>query len=265
MTFMPDKVATDVAAHLRPGKSGAFVRPLAGRQPRPPRGTYRVGVASSHRSYSAGEEIAHVATHGAGAILSGAALAILVVLAAQLGDAWHVVSTAIYGTTLVLLYTASTVYHGVRSPRAKHVARIIDHAAIYLLIAGTYTPFTLVTLRGHSGWLLFGTVWGLAVLGVIFEASWVGRPKWLSAAVYLAMGWMVVVATSSLLAALAAPGLWLLLAGGLAYTFGTVFYAMPRVRYMHAVWHVFVLGGSVCHFLSVALYVIPDGALVALR
>ncbi len=215
------------------------------------------------RPYSAGEEIANVATHGAGAILAGAGLALLLVYASLFGNAWHVVSTAIYGATLILLYTASTVYHGVRGTRAKHVAKIVDHASIYLLIAGTYTPFTLITLRGTLGWSLFGAVWGLALLGVGFEAIWVYRPKWLSAAVYLAMGWMVVVATRNLVAALPAPALWLLFGGGLAYSLGTVFYVLVRVRYMHAVWHLFVLGGSVCHFLSIVLYVLPGGSAAA--
>ena len=207
--------------------------------------------------YTAGEEIANVATHAFGALLSGAGLALLVVFSTWFGDRWHLVSTAVFGAMLVFLYAASTVYHAVPSPRAKHVAKIIDHAGIYLLIAGTYTPFTLVTLRGPWGWSLFAAVWLLALAGVAAEAAWVYRPKWLSAVVYLAMGWMVMLASRRLVEALPAAGLRLLVAGGLAYSLGTVFYVMKRVRYMHAVWHAFVLGGSVCHFLCVALYVIP--------
>jgi hemolysin III len=207
--------------------------------------------------YSAREEVANVVTHALGAVLSVAALAILVIFSAMYGTAWHVTTTAVFGAMLIFLYTASTVYHAVRGPRAKHVAKILDHAAIYLLIAGTYTPFTLVTLRGPWGWGLFAAVWTFAAAGIALEAAWVYRPKWISAVVFLLMGWMVVLASRQLAAALPRNGLTLLVAGGLVYTLGTAFYVMKRVRYMHAVWHVFVLGGSVCHFLAVALYVIP--------
>jgi len=207
--------------------------------------------------YSPGEEIANVITHAIGAVLSGAGLAILMVFSALYGDAWHVATSAVFGAMLIFLYSASTVYHAVPGEKAKHVTKIIDHAGIYLLIAGTYTPFTLVTLRGPWGWGLFAAVWTLAVIGIALEAAWVYRPKWLSAAVYLAMGWMVVLASRKLVAALPPNGLKLLFGGGLVYSLGTVFYVMKRVRYHHAVWHAFVLGGSVLHFLAVALYVIP--------
>lgn len=207
--------------------------------------------------YSAGEEIANVATHGAGAVLSVGALVAMVWLSSLCGTTWHLVTTAVFGAMLIFLYTASTVYHAVRGARAKHVTKIIDHAGIYLLIAGTYTPFTLVTLGGAWGWGLFTAVWTFAIAGIALEAAWVYRPKWLSAAVFLAMGWMVALASRQLIAALPRDGLVLLGAGGLIYSLGTVFYVMKRVRYMHAVWHAFVLGGSVCHFLAVALYVIP--------
>ncbi len=208
--------------------------------------------------YSPGEEIASVATHGLGVVLSGAGCALLIVFASLYGDAWHVVSAAIYGVTLVVLYAASTVYHAVHvsSPRAKRVAQLVDHSAIYLLIAGTYTPFTLVTLRGPWGWSLFGTIWSLAVAGVAVEWLWASRPRAASALVYLAMGWIVVVAARPLMATLPEPGLWLLFGGGLIYSIGTIFYGI-KVRYMHAVWHLFVLGGSICHFLAVVLYVVP--------
>ncbi len=210
------------------------------------------------RPYTLGEEIGNAVTHGVGILLSCAGLATMVALSALYGDAWHVVSTAVYGTTLVLLYTASTLYHALTHPKAKRVFKILDHSFIYLLIAGTYTPFTLVTLRGPWGWSLFGTVWGLAVIGVALEAFFVSRPKWLSALVYVGMGWIIVVAMRPLLAALPTGGLWLLFAGGLAYTGGTLFYVIKNVRYMHAVWHLWVLGGSVCHFLAIVLYVVPD-------
>jgi hemolysin III len=211
-------------------------------------------------SYSRGEEIANAVTHGVGILLSCAGLAMMVALSALYGDAWHVVSTAIYGSTLVLLYTASTLYHALVHEKAKRVFKILDHAGIYLLIAGSNTPFTLVTLRGPWGWSLFGTVWGLAIAGVSLEAFWVARPKWLSALVYIGMGWIAVIAIKPLLAALPTGGFVLLAAGGLAYTGGTLFYVMKRVRYMHAVWHLWVLAGSVCHFLAVILYVVPDRA-----
>jgi hemolysin III len=207
--------------------------------------------------YDRGEERANVATHGIGALLALAGLAVLVSSAARLGGVRLVASVSVYGTMLVLLYSASTAYHAAVSARARHLAKIIDHASIYLLIAGTYTPFTLVTMRGAWGWSLFGTVWGLAALGVAAEAFWVYRPKWLSAAVYLAMGWMIVLPGKYLVAALPTGGLVLLLAGGLCYSLGTIFYVMKRVRYMHAVWHAFVMAGSACHFFAVILYVLP--------
>jgi len=209
------------------------------------------------RPYSPGEEVAHVATHGVGAIASGAGLAVLLVHAAWFGDARAVVATAIFGSTMILLYAASTTYHAVSSPRARHVAKILDHAGIYLLIAGTYTPFTLLALRGAWGASLLAAVWSLALLGVALEAFWVYRPKWLSAVVYLAMGWMVLLAGRRLVAALPPGALPLLVAGGLLYSLGTVFYVMKRARYAHAVWHGFVLGGTACHFLAVLLLVLP--------
>jgi hemolysin III len=207
--------------------------------------------------YSPGEEAANVATHGLGAIASGAGLAILLVYSAWSGDARAVIASAIFGATMILLYTASTVYHASTAPQVRHVAKILDHASIYLLIAGSYTPFTLLALRGAWGWSLLAAVWLLALLGVAMEAFWVYRPKWLSAVVYLAMGWMVVLAGGRLAAALPPGALPLLVAGGLLYSLGTVFYVLKRVRYAHAVWHGFVLGGTTCHFLAVVLLVLP--------
>ncbi|MDO9557050.1 MAG: hemolysin III family protein [Coriobacteriia bacterium] len=208
------------------------------------------------RTYSLGEEIANAITHGVGVALSIAALVLLIVTAARTGNPWQLASAITYGITLILLYVASTLYHSIPGPRARRVFKIIDHSAIYLLIAGTYTPFMLVTLRDTGGWWWFGVIWGLAVAGVSLEAFWVYRPKWLSAAVYLGMGWLVVTAMNPLLANLPSGGVWLLAAGGLSYTLGTVFYVLKRVPYMHMVWHLFVLGGSVCHFLAVVLYVL---------
>lgn len=214
-------------------------------------------VKAPKRQYSLGEEIANAITHGLGIVASIVALVLLVVFAARYGTPLHVVSVAIYGTTLILLYTASTLYHSLSNTRACKVFKIIDHCSIYLLIAGTYTPFTLVTLWGPWGWSLFAVVWSIAIVGVALEAFWVHRPKWVSAVIFLAMGWLVIVAIKPLVAALPPLGWQLLLAGGIAYTLGCVFYVLKRVPYMHAVWHLWVLAGSVLHFLAVFLFVLP--------
>ncbi|MGH7552632.1 MAG: PAQR family membrane homeostasis protein TrhA [Longimicrobiales bacterium] len=199
-----------------------------------------------------GEEIANSLTHAAGLIASIAGTAILIVLSALNGTARHIVGSAIFGATLVLLYTASTLYHSVRSQRVKARLRVMDHCAIYLLIAGTYTPFTLVGLRGGWGWSLFGVVWGLAVAGLVFKLFTTGRFARLSTAVYLAMGWLGLIAAVPLAQRLSPVTLAWLVAGGIAYTAGTPFYHNRRIRYAHAVWHVFVLAGSVCHAIAVA-------------
>ena len=208
--------------------------------------------------YSLPEEIAHGVTHGIGAVLAIAGLAVLAAQAALYGDIWHVVSVSIFGAALVLMYAASTLFHSIPHPRAKHVFRVLDHCLIYVLIAGTYTPFTLVTLRGPWGWSLFGAVWGLAVLGIGFKIFTTGRFEKLSLAVYLIMGWCVVLVIKPLMAALPTGGLWLLLGGGLSYSIGTIFYRWESLRYHHAIWHLFVLGGSLLHFFAVLLYVIPN-------
>lgn len=203
------------------------------------------------------EELINSITHGAGLALSVAGLVVLVTLAALKGTAWHIVGCSVYGTTLVLLYSASTLYHSMRSPRLKRFFRIIDHSSIYLLIAGTYTPFTLVNLRGGWGWTLFGLVWGLAALGILFKIFFVGRFPIASTAVYLLMGWLVVIAIKPLLTLVPSGGLLWLLAGGLAYSAGVVFFAWEKMPYNHAVWHVFVLTGSICHYFAVLFYVLP--------
>lgn len=208
------------------------------------------------RPYSVGEEIANAVTHGLGTVLGIVAFTLLVVFAAQGGELRQILSVITFGTTLVLLYTASTLYHSFPWPRVKHVFKVLDHAGIYLLIAGTYTPFTLVTLAQDGGLRLFAVVWALAIVGVAVEAAWVHRPGWLSAVIYLGMGWLALVMIGPLRENLAPVGLWLLLAGGLAYTLGTVFYVLKRVPYMHAIWHVFVLAGSTCHVLAVMLAVV---------
>lgn len=208
------------------------------------------------RDYTLGEEIANSVIHGLGIALSVAALVILVAFAVLADDGYKLASAIVFGVALVLEYTASTLYHSFPQPRVKHLFKIFDHCGIYLLIAGTYTPFCLVTLRDANGWLLFWVIWGLAVIGIAAEAFWTYRPRWLSAVVYLGMGWMVVLSIRPLMENLDPAGLWLLVAGGLAYTVGTIFYVMKKVKYMHAVWHVWVLAGSICHFLAVLLFVI---------
>jgi len=203
-----------------------------------------------------GEEIANSVTHGVAAALSIAALVILVVFAALRGNAWHVVSCTVFGISLILLYLASTLYHALPRGKAKQVFRILDHASIYLLIAGTYTPFTLVTLRGAWGWSIFGVVWALAAAGVVFQSLFIGRLPALSTTVYVLMGWVVVIAFRPLLHALPWGGVLWLLAGGLCYTLGVYFF-VSKWKYTHMVWHLFVIAGSVCHFFTVLFYVIP--------
>jgi len=205
-----------------------------------------------------GEEIANSVTHGVGAALAIAGLAVLVTVAARRGTAWHVVGCSIFGATLVLLYLASTLYHAIPAPRAKRVLQALDHGGILFLIAGTYTPFTLVTLRGPWGWTLFGVVWGLAVLGILLDVL-APRRRALAVALYLVMGWAVVVALRPLVGAMASGGVTLLVFGGLAYTAGVAFYVWRRLPYHHALWHGFVLAGSTAHFFAVFLYVVPRG------
>ncbi len=202
------------------------------------------------------EERAHVLTHGLGALLALGGLLVLVVDAAEGGDPWRIVAASVYGTSLFLLYLVSTLYHGLPPSRAKNVFRALDHSAIYLLIAGTYTPFTLVTLRGAWGWSLFGVIWGLALIGVAQEAVLRRRFRWISLALYLLMGWLVVVPARPLATNLPSGGILLLAAGGAAYSGGIYFYLSRRVPYHHAIWHLFVLAGSACHYFAVLRYVL---------
>lgn len=210
--------------------------------------------------YTLGEEIANSITHGVGIVLSIAGLAVLTAYASLYGSAWHIISSVIFGTTLILLYTASTLYHSIQTPHIKHVMRILDHSAIFLLIAGTYTPFTLVSLRGPWGWTLFGIVWGLAAVGILFQTTLLQRWVVASVLLYVGMGWVVVAAIKPMLAAIAPGGIALLVLGGLAYTSGIGFYVKRSMRYHHAIWHGFVLAGSVLHFFAVLFYVIPPGS-----
>lgn len=216
--------------------------------------------AKRKATYSVGEEIAHAITHGVGLMLAVVGLVVLVYQATQQGDPWRVTAVTIYASSLVLLYGASTLYHALPQPRAKRVFQLLDHAAIYLLIAGTYTPLTLVTLRGGWGWTLFGLVWGLALLGILFELIFGDRYKKLSLVCYLSLGWLAVIAIKPLLNSLAPGGLWLIAIGGAFYSLGAIFYAWRKLRYHHAIWHLFVLGGSAAHFFCVLFYVVPAGA-----
>jgi hemolysin III len=210
-------------------------------------------------SYDPREETWNALTHGFGALLSVVGAAVLVTLAAQRGTPTQLVAAIVFGVALVLLYTASTLYHAVPHPAAKGWLKVFDHCAIYLLIAGSYTPFMLIGLRGHGGGWLLATVWTLAALGVVFKLFFTGRFKGVSTAIYLAMGWMVVLAGKPLFTALSGTTLAWLFAGGAAYSLGTVFY-LSRRAYAHAVWHGFVLAGSGCHFVAVALQVLGPGS-----
>jgi len=208
------------------------------------------------RRYTSGEEFASSLTHGIGAGLSIVALAVLVIYSSLTGDAWRVVSFSIYGSCLVSLYLASTLYHAVRAPRLKRIFRVCDHVAIFLLIACSYTPITLVSLRGGWGWTLFGLIWGLAVFGILLEIFCMDRIRWLTISIYLGMGWLVVIAGKPVVEALDGGMLFWLGAGGLAYTGGVAFYLWKKLPYNHAIWHLFVMGGSACHFFGFWMYVL---------
>ena len=203
------------------------------------------------------EEIINAITHGLGALLGIAGTAIAIVWAALYGDAFGVVSAAIYGATLIILFTMSTLYHALTHEGAKKVFRIFDHCSIFLLIAGTYTPYTLVSLRGAFGWTIFGIIWGFAILGIVLTAISIEQFKKFSMICYIAMGWLIIIAIRPMIRALDFPALMLLLTGGIAYTVGAVFYALKKIRFMHGIWHLFVLAGGVLHYFSILLYVLP--------
>lgn len=215
------------------------------------------------KQYTIGEEIANAITHGIGVIFSIVALVLMVVFAACFGNAWQVVSVSIYGSTLIILYTISTLYHAITNEKAKKVLRIFDHASVYLLIAGTYTPFTLVVLRqdGAIGWVIFGIVWGVAIIGICLSSILIEKKHTkLQTLLYILLGWVVVLAFPSILSVMKAnntlTGVYWLLAGGILYTAGTVFYIMKKKKFFHSIWHIFVLLGTVCHFISVMFYVL---------
>jgi hemolysin III len=199
---------------------------------------------------SLGEEIANAITHGTGVGLSIAALIILVVFAAKQSDTWKVVSFSIYGATMIILYLSSTLYHSFPQPNVKRFFRILDHTSIFLLIAGTYTPVTIGTMRGGWGWTLFGIIWGLTIIGINLEIFAMRKLRYLSVIVYILMGWMIVIAIKPLLNVVPPSFLRWMLYGGLAYTLGVIFYVAKKMPYHHSVWHLFVLGGSICHFVG---------------
>ncbi len=206
--------------------------------------------------YKLGDILANAITHGVGAVLAAAG-AVYLIAESTRGTVRTVVSCAVFAGTLVLVYACSTLYHSLVRTRARHVFHVLDHSSIYLLIAGTYTPFTLISLRGSLGWTIFGVEWSLAVAGVVFKSFAVDRFAVASALVYLFQGWFVVIAARPLLHAIGWHGMMWLGAGGLAYTLGIVFFALDRLRYFHAAWHVFVLAGSVAHYFAILFYVVP--------
>lgn len=207
--------------------------------------------------YSLIEEVFNSITHGVGIIISIAALIIMVFFSSRYGNATHIVSSAIFGLALLLLYTASTLYHSFQKPKIKHTFKIIDHSCIYILIAGTYTPFMLVTLRGTLGWAIFSIVWSLTVFGILFKVFFINRFKIISTIAYILMGWLIIFAINPLYQSLPGSAIVWLVSGGLIYTLGTIFYAWDKLPFNHAIWHSFVLAGSLCHFFAIMFYVVP--------
>ncbi|AJS61532.1 PAQR family membrane homeostasis protein TrhA [Paenibacillus sp. IHBB 10380] len=214
-------------------------------------------MANTH-VYTRREEVANAVTHGIGTVLSIAALVLLIVFSSIRGTPWHIVSFTIYGVTMLLLYLNSTLVHSFKEGKTKDLFEFFDHSSIYLYIAGSYTPFMLVAIRGSLGWTLFGIVWGFAILGCLFKAFFVKKFLFMSTIFYIIMGWMIVIAWVPLTAAVPTGGMTLLALGGIMYTLGTVFYVWRGFPFHHAVWHLFVLAGSVLHFLAVFLYLLPN-------
>ncbi|MDI9244486.1 hemolysin III family protein [Marinobacter sp. CHS3-4] len=203
------------------------------------------------------EEWLNSATHGIGALLSVIGTIALVLAADQLGDVWKIVSFSIFGGSLILLYMASALYHGARHPKLKTAFKTLDHCAIFLLIAGTYTPFLLVNMRGSTGWTLLAIIWSLAITGVVLKVIFKNRFKLARVGIYVAMGWLITFASSDLVANLSEQALYLTIAGGVVYTAGVAFYLADRIPYMHAIWHLFVIGGSALHFSAIYYGVLP--------
>ena len=207
--------------------------------------------------YSPLEERINILSHAIGLLLSIIAVVLLVTRASSYGNAWHIVSAAIFGASLITLYAASTVYHSATRAELRARLRIIDHATIYILIAGTYTPFTLITLNGTIGWVIFAFSWGMAISGIILKLFFTGRFNLVSTLMYVFMGWIIIFAVKPLIASLPTAGLYWLVAGGLSYTVGAIIYSIKKVPLNHATFHLFVLGGSICHFVAVYFFVLP--------
>mgnify|MGYP004538540289 FL=1 len=206
--------------------------------------------------YTVGEEIFNSVSHGVGILLSVAALTLLIVFAAWRSDGYGLASAIVYGISLILLYSMSTVYHIVQNPAAKRVLRIFDHSSIFVLSAGTYTPYLLMCMRNPVGWAIFGLIWGMAVLGIVLNAIDLDRFSKISTLCYVLMGWGIVFTLPKITKVIGMQGTALLIAGGVVYTLGVIFYVLKKYRYMHSVWHLFVLAGSICHYLSILLYVL---------
>jgi hemolysin III len=218
-----------------------------------------VNAPQTLKVYPHAEERINIASHAVGLLLSIAGLLLLVARALAHGDAWQLVSVSVFGISMITLYTASTVYHSAKDPVLRRRLRTADHASIFVLIAGTYTPFSLVTLNGPVGWTIFGITWGLAVTGIVLKLFYTGRYRLLSVSMYVAMGWLIVFFIGPLADRFPVAGLIWLLAGGLAYTLGAVLYSLPKIQFSHAIFHFFVLLGSVCHFVAVYRYVLSPG------
>jgi len=206
--------------------------------------------------YNSTEEKLNIITHGIGLVLSIVALILLILHANVMGTSRHIVSFTIFGASLILLYSASTFYHYSQKPRIRHKLNILDHASIYVLIAGTYTPFTLVTLKGPLGWTIFGITWGIALVGILLKLFYTGKYDKISTIAYVAMGWIIIFAVKPLIANLPLNGLYWLLVGGISYTVGAILYSLKKVKYNHAIFHVFVLLGSFSHFMAIYFYVL---------
>ena len=218
----------------------------------------RKSAGATVASYSFAEEVANAVTHGIAALLSIAALVVMLwYTVTHSGDTNAIVSASIFGSAMIILYTASTLYHAVPVGRLKQILQVFDHRAIYLMIAGSYTPFCLVSLKGPVGWTLCAVVWSIALFGMIFQPLLMKRADWLNCILYLLLGWCVVLVIKPLIATLATTGLWLLVAGGIVYSVGVVFYLCEKIPFNHAIWHLFVLAGTALQFFSVLFYVLP--------
>lgn len=210
--------------------------------------------------YSTGEEIANSVTHGVAALLSIAGLVVMLSMMPVTAGAATITAAAVFGASMIFLYTASTLYHAIPNIRVKRILQVLDHSAIYVMIAGSYTPFCLVTLKGTTGTMLCIAVWSIALAGIILQPVLMKRAEWLNCLLYLLLGWCVVLVFEPLMATLPSAGIWLLAAGGVVYSLGVIFYLWERIPYNHAIWHLFVLGGTVLQFFSVLFYVLPAGA-----